>query len=63
MNVCTLWWTKNTVTNIVFQNFAILNFQQANVKIFFINSTQNKVVQHPKNIFFKIKYFLLILND
>jgi hypothetical protein len=28
----TLWWPKNVIKNIVFQNFATFNFHQANIK-------------------------------
>jgi hypothetical protein len=28
----TSWWPKNVVTNIVFQNYAIFNFHQVNIK-------------------------------
>ncbi len=64
MNVCTLWWRKNIVTNFFFQSFAILNFHQANIKInLYKFYTQNKVVQYPKNINSRNILLFIDIND
>jgi hypothetical protein len=54
-----LQWPKNVVTNIVFKIIQLLTSTKPILKEFFINYTQNKIVQLPGNAIIKGNYFFI----